>query len=374
MDLPEGKSASCSHSSEAQGLMPESLFLRALSLERKRAERSRNPFVLMLIDRATPARSDDDPLLRKAVPAVLASIRETDIAGWHQEGGAIGVIFTELGATAQKSVTGTLRAKVTAPLQSILTTEELGRIRITFHRFPEDWKGDDTGLPIEKLYPDLVERDQARKPSHAIKRAIDILGSAMVLLFLFPILLGIALAIKLTSRGPILFRQKRIGQYGVPFTCLKFRSMFVGNDPRIHIDYVKDFIAGGARQGAPETNGKIYKITKDPRLTRVGGFLRKTSLDELPQFLNVLKGDMSMVGPRPPVPYELEAYDIWHRRRLLEAKPGITGLWQVNGRSRLPFDDMVRLDLQYAATWSLWLDLKILLRTPQAVFSGDGAY
>jgi lipopolysaccharide/colanic/teichoic acid biosynthesis glycosyltransferase len=109
-------------------------------------------------------------------------------------------------------------------------------------------------------------------------------------------------------------------------------------------------------------------------LTRVGRILRKTSLDELPQFLNVLRGDMSMVGPRPPIPYELEVYDTWHRRRLLEVQPGITGLWQVSGRSRVPFDDMVRLDLRYATAWSLWLDLKILLRTPQAVLSGDGAY
>src|SRR2546422_5417446 len=124
-----------------------------------------------------------------------------------------------------------------------------------------------------------------------------------------------------------------------------------------------------------ETNGRaIYKLTNDPRLTRLGRFLRKTSLDELPQFLNVLRGEMSMVGPRPPIPYELEAYDIWHRRRLLDVQPGITGLWQVSGRSRLPFDDMVRLDLKYARAWSLWLDLKILLRTPHAVFSGEGAY
>jgi lipopolysaccharide/colanic/teichoic acid biosynthesis glycosyltransferase len=150
--------------------------------------------------------------------------------------------------------------------------------------------------------------------------------------------------------------------------------MHTGNDPRIHMDYVKQFIEGRVSADTCGTNGQVFKITHDPRLTKVGQFLRKTSLDELPQFLNVLRGDMSMVGPRPPIPYELENYDVWHRRRLLEVKPGITGLWQVAGRSRLPFDDMVRLDLRYATTWSLWLDLKILLRTPQAVFSGHGAY
>jgi lipopolysaccharide/colanic/teichoic acid biosynthesis glycosyltransferase len=118
----------------------------------------------------------------------------------------------------------------------------------------------------------------------------------------------------------------------------------------------------------------VYKLTGDARVTPVGRFLRKTSLDELPQLFNVLTGEMSLVGPRPPIRYELDAYDIWHRRRLLEAKPGITGLWQVTGRSRLRFDDMVRLDLQYATAWSLWLDLKILLRTARVVVSGAGAY
>src|SRR5207302_3220833 len=135
------------------------------------------------------------------------------------------------------------------------------------------------------------------------------------------------------------------------------------------------FIRGGVTPGLSGTNGNaVYKITRDPRLTRVGRFLRKTSLDELPQLLNVLRGEMSLVGPRPPIPYELEVYDIWHRRRLLEVKPGITGLWQVTGRSRLRFDDMVRLDLRYAQARSVGLDLKILLQTPRAVFSGDGAH
>jgi lipopolysaccharide/colanic/teichoic acid biosynthesis glycosyltransferase len=369
---------------ELHGLLPEPLFVRALRLERKRAERSRKLFVLMVVDVAgRPRNGDTKALLWRSVPAILSSIRETDVAGWHQDQTALGVIFAELGPADEKTIVSALRTKVTAVLQSGLSAEELAGLRITFHRFPEDWDEKD-GLPIEKLYPDLVQRDESRKLPRAIKRGIDILGSAIALLLVSPILMLVALAIRVTSPGPILFRQKRIGQYGVPFTCLKFRSMYTGNDQRIHMDYVKQFIAGNNGHGAVATNGKsqnsngkrdiVYKITKDPRLTRVGQFLRKTSLDELPQFLNVLRGDMSLVGPRPPIPYELEAYDIWHRRRLLEVKPGITGLWQVTGRSRIAFDDMVRLDLRYATTWSLWLDVKILLRTPQAVFSGEGAY
>ena len=151
--------------------------------------------------------------------------------------------------------------------------------------------------------------------------------------------------------------------------------MHCSNDPSIHMEYVKGFIAGNGKTASQDANTKIvYKITEDPRVTPLGRFLRRTSLDELPQLFNVLKGEMSLVGPRPPLAYELEAYDVWHRRRLLEAKPGITGLWQVNGRSKLCFDDMVRLDLCYAKTWSIWLDIQILLKTPQAVFSGEGAY
>ena len=185
----------------------------------------------------------------------------------------------------------------------------------------------------------------------------------------------IAVLIKLTSKGPILFRQERVGQYGRKFMFLKFRSMYVNNDHAIHREYVKSLIAGSADStDAPGGQRKVYKLTNDPRITWIGGFLRKTSLDEIPQFFNVLRGEMSLVGPRPPIAYEVESYDIWHRRRLLGVKPGITGLWQVAGRSRTTFDEMVRLDLQYAKSWSVWMDLRILVQTPRAVVAGDGAY
>jgi lipopolysaccharide/colanic/teichoic acid biosynthesis glycosyltransferase len=142
-----------------------------------------------------------------------------------------------------------------------------------------------------------------------------------------------------------------------------------GNDPKLHQEFVTKLIKGELDPGT-----KQFKIIADPRITPIGRFLRKTSLDELPQLFNVLKGDMSLVGPRPPVPYEFECYKTWHRRRLAEIRPGITGLWQVNGRSRVGFDEMVRLDLRYARAWSLWLDLRILLETPGAVVTGNGAH
>jgi lipopolysaccharide/colanic/teichoic acid biosynthesis glycosyltransferase len=214
-----------------------------------------------------------------------------------------------------------------------------------------------------------------KKLSLLTKRAMDLVGSGVALILLSPIFLALAILIKLTSRGPIFYRQERVGQYGVPFVFLKFRSMNASTDTTIHKEYVRSFIAGKTRQPAAEGNQKaVYKITNDPRVTWIGRAMRRTSLDELPQFCHVLTGNMSLVGPRPPIPYEIEAYDIWHRRRLLEAKPGITGLWQVHGRSKTTFDEMVRLDLRYSRTWSPLLDLKILLQTPRAVFSGDGAY
>ena len=147
------------------------------------------------------------------------------------------------------------------------------------------------------------------------------------------------------------------------FKLLKFRTMVVNAE-----QLIKDL------EKYNEADGPLFKMKNDPRVTAMGRFLRKTSLDELPQLLNVLKGDMSLVGPRPPIPYEFECYDLWHRRRVLEAKPGITGLWQVSGRSRTTFDDMVRLDLRYIRNRSLWLDFKIILKTPLAVLSGAGAY
>jgi lipopolysaccharide/colanic/teichoic acid biosynthesis glycosyltransferase len=152
---------------------------------------------------------------------------------------------------------------------------------------------------------------------------------------------------------------------------LKFRTMRVDADHALHQKFVTEFIQAGANAG--QGGSTPFKIARDPRVTPIGRFLRKTSLDELPQLWNVLIGEMSLVGPRPPIPYEVEQYKLWHNRRLFEAKPGVTGLWQVVGRSRTTFDEMVRLDLRYVKSRSLWTDLKILLATPRAVISGKGA-
>lgn len=364
-----------SSSGERVVLNPEA-FRRMIALERKRSERSRKPFVLLLLDMGDRPSDKHGKILRKISSVLSASTRDTDVTGWYESDSVVGVMFTEITAEDSASIPGTIIARVTDTLRSNLALEQFNRVRISFHVFPEEWDHEDhSGSSNPTLYPDLSQREDARKLFRILKRVMDIVGSALALLFLMPAFLAIAFAVKATSKGPIFFRQRRIGQHGKSFVFLKFRSMHVNNDAAIHKAYVQKLIAGKAdKQPSNGTGEGVYKLTHDPRITKVGAFLRKTSLDELPQFINVLRGEMSLVGPRPPVPYEVEAYDIWHRGRLLEAKPGITGLWQVSGRSRVKFDDMVRLDLHYARTWSPWTDMKILCRTPGAVVLGSGAH
>jgi len=362
---------------EERGVLNEAAFHRMISLERKRTERSRKPFLLMLLDMGDGLYSDsNEKALDKVLSALSLSTRETDVTGWYKNNTVVGVMFTEFGVDDRNTILTTLMTRVSETLRTNLSSHQFNQISISFHLFPEEWNHDIFQRPSNpKLYPDLTRRDDGRRLFSVIKRVMDTIGSALALFFLSPLLLLIAIAIKLTSKGPVFFRQKRVGQYGEQFVFLKFRSMYVNNDASEHKAYVKQLIAGSAKSQPSNGNGNgVYKLTKDSRITRIGSFLRKTSLDELPQFLNVLKGEMSLVGPRPAIAYEVEAYDIWHRRRVLEAKPGITGLWQVNGRSRIKFDDMVRLDLRYAKTWSPWMDLKILMRTPVVVVFGDGAY
>jgi lipopolysaccharide/colanic/teichoic acid biosynthesis glycosyltransferase len=358
-----------------RSILNEEAFLRMISLERKRSERSRKPFVLMLLDMGDHPSEKNRQALTRVARALSVTARETDLTGWYRDDCAVGVMFTEIGFAYRSATLSTMITRVSNTLRANLTTGEFNQVSISFHVFPEDWDHEADQRPSNPtLYPDLTQRDESRRAYRVTKRAMDIIGSLAALVILSPLFLLIGLAIKATSKGPILFRQRRIGQHGKSFTFLKFRSMYVGNDATIHREYVKQLIAGNAEKHSNGNREGVYKLTKDSRVTSVGGFLRKTSLDELPQFLNVLMGQMSLVGPRPPVPYEVESYDFWHRRRVLEAKPGITGLWQIKGRSRVKFDDMVRLDLQYARTWSPWLDVKILLRTPGAVVLGEGAH
>src|SRR5215213_5575855 len=198
----------------------------------------------------------------------------------------------------------------------------------------------------------------------AAKRAMDVVLASGMLLVFSPAMLVIAILIRLTSPGPVLFRQVRVGYWQSPFVMLKFRTMHQGIDDTIHRSYVTAMLAGEAAPADAERG--IYKLTRDPRVTRIGSFLRKTSLDELPQLINVLRGEMSLVGPRPVLPYEAELFEPRHQARF-SVKPGITGLWQVSGRSQLTMQQALDLDLEYAVRRNLALDLATLLRTIPAV-------
>ena len=357
-------------------ILDEELFLKRLSIERKRTERSGKAFLLVLLNGQNVFGSAaGEQVIARVEDALCSAVGDIDLVGWYSTDTCLGAILPELGDEIRPDVLETILHRIEAGLHAYLPGSDADQITVSFHAFPEPMPADlDDSSDSMRFYPDVPVRQRARWASLMVKRATDIAGSLLALIVLSPVFLVLVALVKLTSRGPALFKQVRIGQYGEKFTFLKFRSMYANNDPKIHQEYVANLIAGN--KAYDEGNGvrPVFKIKNDPRITPIGHFLRKSSLDELPQFINVLRGDMSLVGPRPPVPYEFEKYDIWHRRRSFEVRPGITGLWQVSGRSRTTFDEMVRLDLQYARDWTIWMDIKILLKTPKAVVSGDGAY
>lgn len=354
-------------------MLSKSQFSAALRRERRRTERSERPFLLMFADLGTlAARNNGRDYPEYLAFALARAARETDIVGWHRQNEVLGVIFTELGTNDKSAILACLKQKVTAVINECLEVQDAREVSLSFQFFPEDSSGKEEAI---SLNAELYSEHRPRPVARTLKRMIDVTGSALALIVLSPMLVAISLLIKLTSKGPVLFRQPRVGQHGKKFTILKFRTMDVDSDVTLHKEYVSQFIAGRALQNkSADGKASAYKVIDDPRVTPLGRFLRKTSLDEFPQLINVLKGELSLVGSRPPIPYELACYHLWHLRRIMEIKPGITGLWQVCGRSKTSFDEMVRLDLRYATTWSLWLDFVILLKTPGVVFSGDGAY
>lgn len=367
----DNHSARSNHHDAKSTVFSELDFDAALRRESRRTERSGRPFLLMLASPERISRNGDGrSCLEQLAAGLAASSRETDIIGWYRQEQVLGVILTELGAADRNAIVALLKEKVSATLDQHLMRKNGEQINLSFHFFPEENRHSASWLQQE-----LHRTEKSRAMARGVKRIIDVTGSALGLAVLSPLLLLISVLIKLTSEGPVLFRQTRLGQNGKEFTFLKFRSMYVNSDATVHKEYVTHFIAGKApMKESADHKSSAYKVIDDPRVTPLGRILRKTSLDELPQLVNVLKGEMSLVGPRPPLPYECARYNVWHLRRIVEAKPGITGLWQVCGRSRTSFDDMVRLDLQYAKRWSLSLDFVILLRTFPAVLSGDGAY
>jgi lipopolysaccharide/colanic/teichoic acid biosynthesis glycosyltransferase len=351
----------------------EESFAEILRLERRRTDRSQRLFLLLLLEFSPQLRNgrpQRQTLVKNVIRSLKLTIRQTDMMGWYKNDTVIGVIFTEL--HREDPAVGKILDRVNATLRARLTPEQIGAITVSTHLYPPQHNGSPGPSAGDRLYPEL----KRQRLADLLKRTIDILGSLGLLVLLAPVFVMLGVAIKLTSNGPILFRQTRIGRRGKPFTLLKFRSMYVDADSQAHEQYIRDFIARG-RDGDGEPEGLKqdghFKLSRDSRITPLGHFIRRKSVDELPQVLNVLAGSMSLVGPRPHPPYEVEWYDTWHLRRVLEARPGLTGLWQVKGRSRTTYDDMVRLDLKYIDNWSVWNDLKILLQTSWAVVKGEGA-
>ncbi len=238
-----------------------------------------------------------------------------------------------------------------------------------FNLLPQKTSVEQIGvLPMVRLF-----REPLSDAQRFVKRTFDVFAASLAIIISAPVWLVIAVLIRRDSTGPILFRQERVGMDGRVFLCYKFRTMAADSGEELHKEIYKQNIIGDSKANCGDTDEPLFgKVKNDPRVTRFGAKLRRTSLDELPQLLNVLVGDMSFVGPRPPIPYEVEEYAIHHRKRL-DMKPGITGLWQVSGRSRIGFEQMVALDLFYIENWSFWLDLKIIAMTFPAILRGDGA-
>ena len=332
------------------------LLRMAIDREQMRVDRSNKAFAVLTV-KLPGGRSDQ--VVNEVAEIIAGVTRAGDLLGWLRPGETLGILLAdthELTPTQVATVENRIRAELVSRVKGCDPSAVFVRL--------------DAHSSTRRAAPTAGTASRRSRVNDVLKRLLDLGGSAALLTALSPLLLLIAAAVKLTSKGPILFRQERVGQGMAPFTMLKFRTMRPDAGHAVHQAYVTQFIQGAANAAAAPG---VFKLTNDSRITPIGELLRRTSLDELPQLWNVLRGEMSLVGPRPPIVYEVEQYKAWHRRRVLDVKPGLTGLWQVTGRSRTTFDEMVRLDLRYAQTCSLWTDVKILLATPRAVIAGKGA-
>lgn len=351
--------------SEAKGkYLSRPQFLNFLRMEKRRSDRSKAPLSVILFSMGYKEGGNGKNLDR-FFDYVHRVTRETDIKGLINED-IIGLILPD-----------TDRVGTQTCIRKIIQGNGYFPYSVVSASYPDALfqKLLDDAETQPDLFPLNLDQVIMYHGFHLfLKRVLDVIG-ALVGLFIFsPLFLVISAAIKMTSPGPIFFKQIRLGKGGKKFNFLKFRSMHANNNDQIHRDYVANLIKGNLdkiNQG--DANKPVFKLVKDQRVTKVGKIIRKLSLDEIPQFWNVLRGEMSLVGPRPPIPYEIEKYEPWHLRRVLEMKPGITGLWQVEGRNTTTFNEMVRLDLRYVRDWSIWLDIKILCKTVVEMFKPSGA-
>ena len=340
-------------------------FLRELDREKRRSERSGAPLSLVLYQFDAEAAGNSHQA-SELVEALHSSKRVTDILG-HVGDGKIAVLCPD---TDEAGVKGFMK-KIEQGTGDHLCFAGVAAT------YPDDlFDNLARGTATPTVFQPFLDTDVAGEPAGAypLKRALDFAGALVLLCLAAPIMLLVAAAVRLTSRGPVIFKQTRVGRGAYPFTFYKFRSMQIDGDDSVHRAFVTQLIeAGDGAAALGDGAAAAFKIRSDSRVTPIGRLIRRTSLDELPQLFNVLKGDMSLVGPRPPIPYEATKYQPWHLRRLLSVNPGMTGIWQVEGRSRVPFNEMVRMDLRYIRNCSFWLDLRILAKTLPVVLSCEGA-
>ena len=376
-------------------------YLHRLAEEKLRAERSHTPLSLLIIDIPYCKKErNNGQLINKLIKKLHLIMRKTDIKSWYEKD-KIAILMPD----TPKQGALKLTEKVSEEIKKITNGKDPqeGNISLMVYTYGENsssspshfhslsvdskkntqakydfihtnWKpvsqGDIAVLSDSYFFDMLADSIVSTSISFqkGIKRSIDIIGSLIGIIITAPLLLIISALIKLTSPGPVFFKQERLGYRGEKFTFIKFRSMNSNTDADLHRNHVVNLITESS-----STHKSWSKLENDPRITKIGKFLRKGSMDELPQLFNVLKGEMSLVGPRPPIPYEVEKYKLWHLKRIMEVTPGITGLWQTRGRGETTFNDMVRLDLAYINNWSLWLDFKIILKTFLVVLSTKGA-
>ena len=349
----------------------ERTFRDMLVLERKRTERSKKPFLLVLIEAASLLRTIKKKTSARGLCAAIGeATREIDIKGWYERNKVLGIIYLETDISRKDAIA----QKLTTCLRRHFPDDPDNSPALSFRIFPGQHSPDSLqpGEEDAVFYPEIKPKTVPARMSIFAKRVIDIAGSLAGIIALSPLFLAVAVLIKCTSKGPVFFVQTRLGKHGKPFAMFKFRSMYIGSDEAVHKEYSEKFIRESSEWAR---NGKVtmYKLQNDQRVTRLGRILRRTSIDELPQLFNVLSGSMSLVGPRPAIPYELPAYDVWQRRRILETTPGLTGPWQVGGRSTTTFETMVRMDIRYILHRTLMLDFKLLIKTVVIVFLTRGA-
>lgn len=348
----------------ASHILAKHNFIKQVQLEKRRTDRSKAPLSMIVFQTAGVGLRGIGNV-KELADLLQRSKRETDILGYLGEN-RLGLLLPDTNCTGVETLIRNLRGR--AGELDFATSSGTYPDQL-FDSLTSAQQTATDSLPL------LIDDNTTTVSGAAFfKRAVDLVGSTLLIVLLSPLMLLTAVAITATSPGPVIFRQIRLGKRGTPFVFFKFRSMVANSDDQIHRAYVANLIEGkldDLNQG--DASNPHFKLKTDPRVTRIGNFLRATSIDELPQLFNVLKGDMSLVGPRPPLQYEAEKYQSWHLRRVLEIRPGITGLWQVEGRSRTSFDDMVRLDLRYIRNCSPWLDLRILVKTVLVVLRRDGA-